>query len=130
VSDKTDEASTCHCEEELEHIYPSLHAYTNQDLIREHLEASSSADGTESRAVGLVKKYKSELRSGNDIRDAWGPGYKLILLGVCFMGLGMVLPVGLRDTMRRIYRVVGLMRDALVCLQPLVHINCKLQNIH
>lgn len=111
---KEDEPLKCDCVEEMVSIYPSLRPYENKDLVRQHLENPDSADGSKSRATSLVEKYRSELKSGNDIRSAWGPGYKLILLGVCYMELGMVLPAGLRDTMRRIYRVVGLMRDALV----------------
>ncbi|SMR48205.1 unnamed protein product [Zymoseptoria tritici ST99CH_1A5] len=110
---KEDGPLKCHCVEQMEFIYPSLRPYENKDLVRQHLEGPGSADGSKSRATSLVEKYRSELKSGNDIRVAWGPGYKLILLGVCYMQLGMVLPAGLRDTMRRIYRVVGLMRDAL-----------------
>jgi hypothetical protein len=106
-----EEPLQCRCEQALEYIYPSLYTCgEDEDLVREHLEGPSSTSPTESRATALVKKYTSS-----------GGAYELILIGMCFMQLGLTLPTGLKDTMKRIYRSVGLMSGGRVSITFHLH---------
>lgn len=60
----------------------------------------------------LIEKYEKETEKEQKLRNPYGAGYKLVILGACFMSLGCTLPDSFRATLKRIYPEVGLMRDA------------------
>lgn len=81
---------------------------SDPDKIRKHLDSGVLAQ--------LFAKYQTKLPEkavGGYHKD----GYKFILLGACAMSLGCHIPHSTMSLIRRHYKSVGLMRDALTQME-------------
>ncbi|CAK4028703.1 Hypothetical predicted protein [Lecanosticta acicola] len=64
-------------------------------------------------AQHLTEKYTKKMEEEQLLRNPFGAGYKVVILGACLMSLGCILPDRFRATLKRIYPEVGLLRDGL-----------------
>lgn len=74
-------------------------------------EPNLITDG-QSMVKELIEKYEKAMEKEQMLRNPYGAGYKLVILGACFISLGCTLPDSFKSTLKRIYPEVGLMRDA------------------
>ncbi|KAK4503161.1 hypothetical protein PRZ48_006589 [Zasmidium cellare] len=91
---------------------------SDPEKVRTYLDAS----GTLSSFLRRLHKWMLDCRPGglcdeSLLHDCWGPGYRYCLTGACAMTLGAKLSEAERSIMRKYYKDVGFMRDAVKQLE-------------
>jgi hypothetical protein len=88
------------------HLSLSANYCSDPELVRKHLDS-----GVLAKLV--AKKQKKVDALGTKPLDIFDPRYELVLLGACAMSLGCTLPPSFKDHLKKNYKSVGLMRDAV-----------------